>query len=225
MSTRIDNAMLPRIGRIPPALKTPRGNFYRNTFEAMLWHTAIGGKGANAASEIPQDEYIDFILFTQDVPAVLRVTVFYPTATAPDAFGPTNYFEYPLISDILGLTDIIVADDPVIGRDEHATGLTATAGVRVSGYVGWWFNTERDLFNIAAELTAHALLMCISSGAVQDGPVASTSNAEGGTYTTVPIILHEPDYTQAIQDDGDKIIIGTTTYEICGLWLQYDGRE
>jgi len=219
--TRIDNAMLPRQERILPLTKTPRENFSQNVFEAKLMKYTGSGVGQNwGPGELHQGAVFEMLLFTQDVPVELQLTTFYGVATAPDAFSATTYIEYPGLSSVLVGNSIFTPDVAQVGREQQVAGATLTNAVRVTGYFGGCTIVQRSLFNIAAELTPTALLMCIAKGAVDDGPVWSYSDHADGTYLRQPVILLESTYTQAIKDAGNTITDGTITYDVCGLYTE-----
>jgi len=200
--------------------KTPEGNYYRSAFEAFLAYPG----GAGAPYVLPTwdvGEVIELLLFCNDTPIVCKMTQFFGQCDEPFVLNSCDFQEEVPLGGILSASTLMVADQLATDYEveQQVTGLTATNGVRVEGYFATCTMPERgiEMTNVNVECTTK--LLCISKGAVTDGPPHFVSDHTANPITYQPIILRESNYTQAIRNAGDIIqVTAALFYEVCGLY-------
>ena len=192
--------------------------------------------------EIP----LSLMLFGTDYPASVTVTSVYhdggyfEDGTANQFRGMT--FNETAASVFAGMTDLpfLLQNGPsFVGTECYKrilTGPTVTNGVTVSGFTETLFLGDHGLYDApgsntqpTVELKADVLLNCAT--------VHSTTAYQGTKFVLdedgnpiavpailrIPVILHEPDLTQKIKDDGYIIEVptqfcGPMIIDVVGIW-------
>jgi hypothetical protein len=168
---------------------------------------------------------IDMILFTADVPVILRASSRYADAQIDVVGGGggnvtipwLHYYEAINLVGDPGLA-IFASCLPATGGDygEQIQAVTTTNGVTVVGYGAQVTLVDRSLQDDQpADITPSLHILCIAKGAVIDGPgaCADDQSYEGNGTTGGPagaafpdrnaILLLEDHYTQAMADAGN----------------------
>jgi hypothetical protein len=167
---------------------------------------------------IPVTSVVDLLLFTSDIPAILKVQT--------EAAG----FQY--VWYVFNNTTSYIARTTPGG----ATFVEIDYGQVASGYVGLnkdiYCSGFPAIFEVKAPGEASTggtpIIQCIANGAVINAPVGPASpiflGVGPGVYGTplapLPIILLESDYTQAIRDAGNLIKdpVNSNLYQVVGLF-------
>lgn len=167
---------------------------------------------------IPVTSVVDLLLFTTDIPAILKVQT--------EAAG----FQY--------LWYVVNNTTSYLSRTTSggASFVTIEYGQVAKGYVG----LNKDIYCTGfpaifevkapgeAETGGTPIIQCIANGANISGPVGPASpifleivgSAYGSPDAPLPIILLADDYTQAIRDAGNLITdpVNDNLYQVVGLF-------
>jgi len=212
--TRIENSLLDNQERnLLPVEIAPRGNlatYGQNSFFCGLYYLNAGTPTLLSAA---QGEALQVLLFGQDTPIIHALHSFYTATTGPWAFDFWDFREESWIYTNLTGGILITADANNTALEQQATGVTATNGVRVSGHLLVSTIVDRSLVADALPKTTTLKLMCITKGSLNSGP----ENFYRVATEDRPILLWEPDYTQAMRDAGNVVVDGADTYRIVGL--------
>jgi hypothetical protein len=115
------------------------------------------------------------------------------------------------------LCDYIDANETALSIGQVMTGATVTNGVEVQGYPFLIDLKDRGLVD-----SEDAALTCLIKGHVlcAGDVLHGQPYAQGttGVSTQLPVILAEPDYTQAMRDAGNRFTQATADFVVVGLW-------
>jgi hypothetical protein len=187
-----------------------------------------------------QFDLIETFLFTEDVPTRQTLHFFRQSDYSKVAVG-SPAVDYPFNVPILcvdsplslnalpslvdGYTAITAANGIAYGQ--ITTGTTETNAVKVRGFAStvpapivYETETRYGGINLATPVTRWDLVtidfstrsQCVNGYAIYNGQTLDTPSV------VVPVLLDETDYTQAMQDAGNKFIIGAVTVLIVGLY-------
>lgn len=221
MPTLEHNSLLDVRGRqVPPYLR-PRGNWKDSDFlapymyiheeDVVLW-----------PFQIDETLIIRTVVFTNDAVIYAQMATIYGPSTAPFTAVQTDFIEDPTYEygDAVGNL-VVTSDDAVLAVGQAIKGVTVTNGVRVTGYLLRTAMKERLIMTggpQAVRVDPTGLLMVRSKTAVVEGQV---NNMDMYDYTT-PIILNEPDYTQAMFNANNQFVVGGRRYIVMGIFAQLD---
>lgn len=189
---------------------------------------------------------LNLMLFGTDYPASVTITSVYRDG-GYFADGTANQFRNMTFNEtaasiFAGMTDLpfLLQNGPsFVGTECYKrilSGPTVTNGVTVSGFTETLLFGDHGLSDApgsttqpAVELRADVLLNCAT--------VHSTTAYQGSKFVLdeqgnpilvpaivrIPVILHEPDLTQKIKDDGYIIdvsnqLCGPTIFDVVGIW-------
>ena len=218
MPTSTQNSLKHRSERMNPVQKLARGNWAPSDFDA--WYGDLAGEAfALGVFDISMSTIIRTMVFGNDYPILCQLRTYYGVSTTPYISVATNYLEEPsyVYGDLAG-NMLITPDDAVTTPGQAASGTTATNAVRVEGYIIRSTLKDRNLVNVAADVDPNGKLLVRFEHNVLEGPQDFIRTA----WETFPIILHEPNYTQAMFNNDNLLTIGAVTYKIVGIWNQYN---
>jgi hypothetical protein len=190
--------------------------------------------------QTPQTDLLETFLFCEDVPTRQRLTFTQQSGYSKVAVGspavdypfnvPAMTIDYTtslnaLPSLVDGYTPITSANGIAYG--ELTTGTTETNGVKVRGYASIvqapvvYKVTNRYISSLLTTAVANwdsvgidfsTRSQCVNGFAVYNGQTLTTPSV------VFPVLLNEEDYTQAMQDAGNKFTFGAIEALIVGLY-------
>ena len=113
---------------------------------------------------------------------------------------------------------VIVPDKASTGLYEQITGETPTNGVPVKGYDVYGQVLDRGIQTDPNPEMCTLRMICKAASGVCHGPCHYACDHIAAPENTVPVILDESDYTQAMADADNSFTDGPTRYVIVGLF-------
>jgi hypothetical protein len=214
-----------RLGNFkPPYIRN--SNHPSNTFQAGFMSYR---EGAYRAYDWAPGKVVEGLLFTQDVPIWMEVVTRYTGFTVPSEPDIITHVENPpRFFNAFAVAPYLVILDPVLPPYQQVLkGETYTRDLLVTGY-GFSFTVdELGILTVLEPTDGNCTLKVITQAPQCYGP--SLANISEGSTGTIylPIILDEPDYTAAVQNDGNIITVmnGPTTYvyNVVGIFNKNEG--
>ena len=210
--------------------KYTRGkNFPTNTFDAMFYEYPAQGDPSDY--DFVQGDNIEALIFVQDAPIWTELRSYYSSFTDPAVPTEVNHLEkspYVLNHFTIGQGPL-VQDPDYPAQLQQMKGETPTHDLAVNGYGIQRIIANLGILKVLASARPTCSLKVITQAPQCYGPqnaVCFGSNL-GQITQYRPIILHEQDYTAAIQNDGNTFSWGTdpdiVVYVICGIFTVIAG--
>lgn len=213
--TKFENSLLSNLerNRLPVPI-APRGRLA--TYGQNSWYAdfCVIVEGNIFSAPIVQGHWLDALVFDQDTPIIHAIYSHYTDATAPWIFEYWDFREPSVINTNLAGNLVLVADKNACLLEEQATGLTITNAVRVAGHRISATITGRSLVHDQTPLPCTLQMLCITKGSVSSGPERFYRAATADR----PILLLETQYTQAMHDAGNVLVIGAISFRIVGIY-------
>lgn len=218
MSTKQDFSLIPDSGRIIPSYLTSRNNWEFIT-QYFIYATSLGEYNISIGDWL--NDYVLF--FGQDRLLLGKAYSHYPDVNINDSNGHTYTIPEPtLIHEVFPQSDpslisFMVSNETSLEIGQVMTGITNTEGVIVTGYPAS-ISPIDDYGNIS-RLSGSVLF----SGSECHGQPYMYEYQLQMLNETVPIVLAEGEYTQAMKNAGNRVSSGGVDYIIVGLWAGLGG--
>ena len=239
MGTKTDSSNKPYSGRKNPPLIQPNGNVatWKNSVLRGSYSYADGDSKGDYEFDVTLAQHV--LLFCQDVPLLFYNISYYTAATVPSALPPLTFLETTIQEDynngriFAAGDDVLITpgqDDP-IGRGNASYGTTLTNGVAVSGRYICPRISDRGLEDGDGVIDPFLRFMAICASPVMEGEGLWSIEADdpvtfAGLEIHDQILLYEPDYTQAIKDNGniwEPVGLPGSYYHVVGIFNEYAG--
>jgi hypothetical protein len=223
------SSLLDRRGRHLGPAELARGNHCPSIIDAYyaFWNGSYVEETAFTATEV-QDDKVDTLVFTQDVPVSLQLLSQWGASTAPYVANHSNWEERIWVTGTLTGNAIFVPDLAIVEYGKQAAGPTLTNAVNVKGYLLATMCQTRGLEDDGEALTPTLHLRAWCEGAVMSGWATHIASVNSLTdcVNWSPVILAEDDYTQAMRDAGNLFIFdwAGASY-VCPIVGLYGSRE
>ena len=162
--------------------------------------------------------YVDLLLFTSDIPAILELRATDTNTNLQFSAGAANTLGVNFLTTAPGGGTF--ATIPVQGK--VLSGYTAGAGIFCTG-----FPAQGNVVPPGTEgVATYTEVFCIANSPVIASPVSSLSLAykqsTANGFSPVPVIIAYDEYTAAIRDAGNIISLTPDgeLYQVVGLWRQ-----
>lgn len=188
-------------------------------------------------------QFTEILLFGEDAPTRLRLDQFADTAYSRVFVGsPLVAYSFPVPAMSLSTPGVLLGTPTIIdgytaytasngvGEGEIAKGTTITNGVKVRGYSALFYDPIVAQVDVRFSDAGMTTPTAYWESSVLDFSTRSTNtngycgyNGSGLDFdrSTLPIVLEEGFYTQAMQDANNTFQIGNTTMRIVGITATY----
>lgn len=210
----------------PTPQRTSRGNHYASIIDAWLvtWNNEYLAWASIPIADWKADS-LDILLFLSDQPVLIDLRSHWGTSTTPYAAAASDWQE-PAVSVTGNLTGnaIFTPNAATTELGQHATGISTTNALAVSGYLLKTQPITRAIQNGETALDPQIHIRTIGESGVCSGftPFFLTDPDPLGRGRHTPVILREQDYTLTMSENGDlfEYTWGGVKYSspIVGLW-------
>jgi len=215
-TTKVDNALKARTERAPVPYIQDR-SFSNQTWMAVF--ATYDGDAVSVLADMTPGEVWEIFLFTQDVPIWVFAYSYYPASTQPFVDPHPAYPEVAMMLNTPAAAQIVTAINNADGYTV-VTASTLTNAIDVLGYYGTVSVLDHGLENAQGVIEPQSVQVYMTAaGAVVWGPPA-IGVVGAGPVSYIPILLAESQYTQAMKDAGDVIVVGVDRYQIVGLYME-----
>lgn len=224
MGTKEDYSLIPDSGRLQAPILNPPGNWEFIAQYFQFWELSGATLALANVDASAFDNALYFLFFGHDRPLLGQACSYYDDVVLTDSNTDTLTLPEPTHceavfpqSDPSLLSAFVTANETSLEVGQEMTGETVTNSVDVNGYpirIDLLDRSYVDGEAASVDPVIKGHILC--SGSILHGqPFAQGMQ---GVNTQVPIILAEPDYTQAMKDAGNRVTQGTTDLIIVGLW-------